>query len=66
MTTQGIAVLTASFFFNINANITELRNIARYCFSVAGNAVALQKSEDVRRCCIMLGIRVLPKVFQYV
>ena len=25
MTTQGIAVLTASFFFNINTNITELR-----------------------------------------
>ena len=30
MTAKGIAVLTASFFFNINANVTELRNVARY------------------------------------
>ncbi|MFR7885026.1 MAG: hypothetical protein ACLU3P_13725 [[Eubacterium] siraeum] len=41
MTTQGIAVLTASFFFNINTNITELRNVSRYGFSVAGDTVFL-------------------------
>ena len=41
MAAQGIAVLTVSFFFNINTNITELRNVARYRFSVAGDAVFL-------------------------
>ena len=66
VTAQGISVLTAALLLDIHAHIAELLYVGRYCLAVAGNAVALQKSEDVRRCCIMLGIRVLPKVFQYV